>query len=63
MKKAFAGFFGALGSLSLSLSLAGSRFLLFFTAGESGLANSPGKKGGGTGFENASATISERSSA
>lgn len=63
IKNAFAGFLGALGSLSLSLSFGASRFLFFFAGGESGLMNSHGKKEGGAVLGNASETISERSSA
>lgn len=64
IKNALAGFLGALGSLSLSLSFGASRFLVFFfTGGESGLVNSQGKKEGGAVLGNASETISERSSA
>ena len=63
MKNAFAGFFGALGSLSLSFSFELSRFLVFFITGKSGDMNSPGKSSGSTGFGNASEAISERSSA
>ena len=63
IKKALAGFLGAFGSLSLSLSFELSRFLFFFTGGESGLINSPGKRGEGADFGNASETISESSSA
>ena len=64
IKNALAGFLGALGSLSLSLSFGASRFLVFFFAGgESGLMNSHGKKDGGAVLGNASETISDRSSA
>ena len=63
MRKALAGFLGALGSLSLSLSFELSRFLLFLVAGKSGVINSPVNSAGWIGLGNASETISERSSA